>query len=569
MEIHRLTGIAFLGLLIGVFGGFGAIGFRLFLNRVQALFFGAPEGHTFFWYVKRIPWYQRLIIPMGGGLLIGPLIYFFSEKVKGHGVPEVLESIVLKGGKMKGRIVPLKALASAISIGSGGSAGREGPIVQIGSAFGSAVGQFLKLDEQKIKTLIGCGASAGIAGTFNAPIGGIIFSIEILLEDFHINDTLPVVLSSVVSAALCQAYFGPSPAFPIPEFTFLSSWEFVFYAFLGVAAGIIGLIFIKTLYATERLFESTPLPVYVKPALGGLLIGSLALWFPQVYGVGYHVIELALHNELAVITLLSFLFAKVLATNLTLGSGGSGGIFAPALFMGALLGSAYGQVVTDIFPAITSTPGSYAVAGMASLFAGVAHAPMTAIVIMFEMTRNYKIILPLILSSAISVTITGWIKEGNIYTTKLLKRGIKIREGKEVGILKEGKVRDAMKSDVISIDHDASLSEIHDIFVDTHHTHYPVTRGNGGENIAGMINYTDHWSLLEEFPREDWIVADDLAKETPTVHEGDSLDSALEKLSQFHVELLPVVDRDGELVGVLSRNDIINAYNRLLRSDEN
>lgn len=568
IEINEVTGMVVLAFIIGIVGGYGAVGFRMLLNGGQHLFFGFSEDADFITnVVGNIPWYYRLFIPVLGGIIIGPIIYFLAPEAKGHGVPEVMEAIITKGGWMRTRIVPLKALVSAICIGSGGSAGREGPIVQIGSGTGSIIGQFLNFDENRRKVLIGCGAAAGIAGTFNAPIAGMMFSLEILLEEFRISQFSPLVVSSVISTVISQAYLGTNPAFIIPEYSLISAWEIIPYILLGLIAALAGILFSNSLYATEAIFNKIKIPGYLKPAIGGFILGAMALAVPNIYGVGYPTIELALSDQLTWYMLIILLASKILATNITLGSGGSGGVFAPSLFIGSMTGGAFGNLVHGLFPQITGVPASYALVGMGAVVAAAAHAPLTAILILFEMTRDYHIILPLMLSCIISTVVAMQIQERNIYTTKLINRGIDVKSGREAPLLRSIRVREAMTKDIVSVEESASTTEINRIFTESHHTHFPVTQ-KGTKKIIGILNYTDFWDYMDDELTKSLLIARDMARiPAITVYENDTLLTALNKISAYQTELLPVVSQDDhqQLVGVLSRNDIINTYNKYLR----
>lgn len=558
-----------LGGFVGLIGGFGAIAFRTLIDWFHVTLFGTVEGSAFLTVLTALPWYYRLLLPAAGGLLVGPMVSTLLEEGKGSGVPEVIESIVTRQGIIRWRVAPLKALVSSVTIGFGGSAGREGPVVQIGSALGSMVGDFLDLAVRKTKTLVGCGAAAGIAGTFNAPLGGVLFSMEILLEDFHVSNFSSILVSSVLSTAVCQSYFGPSPAFDIPKYSSTIP-ELIPYMLLGMVGGLVGVVFVRTLYATDSFFEKYVVtPEYLHPAIGGALTGSVALFIPQVYGIGYYVVEQALNNQLSLIVMVTLIAAKILATNFTLGSGGSGGIFAPCLFLGSMVGGSFAKVWNWSVAAFPIEPGSYALVGMGTVVAGSAHAPLTAIILLFEMTRDYKVILPLMFSCLISTAVSQTLQENDIYLLKLVRRGLDIRAGKETNLLAKIPVKNAMKTDVISVDQSASVEQLRKAFRESHHTHFPVVDSETDE-VVGLINYTNLWDILDEVEDNPLIVCRDLAR-TPavTVRARNNLHEALEKITDFHVEVLPVVGDDGRtLVGILSRNDIINTYNRYLRENQ-
>lgn len=352
------TGLLVLALLIGLGSGLGAVGFRKLIDLFHAGFFGA--GHLL---VGSLGMLAVIIVPAFGGLFVGPIVYFFAREAKGHGVPEVIAAIALNGGRIRPRVVIVKALASAITIGSGGSVGREGPIVQIGSALGSTLGQVFHMSEARIRLLLACGAAGGIAATFNAPLAGVFFALEVILAEFETRAFSMIVISSVLAAVTGRVFFGNHPAFQVPSYQFVSPFELLPYAVLGVLAGLLAVVFIRVLYGMEDLWDRWTVPEYLKPIPGGLvmgIVGLLAYHFQTpspagasdsyLFGVGYNGIEPALFGRLAWQVMLFFLVLKLAAVSITIASGGSGGVFSPALFLGAMLGGAFGSGVHVLFP---------------------------------------------------------------------------------------------------------------------------------------------------------------------------------------------------------------------------
>ena len=355
-------------------------------------------------------------LPALGGLIYGPLIYFFAREAKGHGVPEVMLAVAQRGGRIRPVVAVVKSLASALCIGSGGSVGREGPIVQIGSALGSTVGQALRMSDDRVRTLVACGAAGGIAATFNAPIAGVFFALEVILGEFTTRAFGVVVISSVTAAVIGRAAFGDVPSFPVPAYELVNVGEFGLYALLAVLAGVIGIVFTRTLYAFEDFFDGIRMPEYLKPVPGGLCLGLIGVFLPQVFGVGYQAMSQALSGEYALGLLVILLAAKIVAVSLTIGSGGSGGVFAPSLFIGAMLGTAFGTAANALLPGFTAPPGAYGLVGMAAVFTGAARAPITAVIILFELTGDYRIILPLMLAVVLSTLVSEALSRDTIYT---------------------------------------------------------------------------------------------------------------------------------------------------------
>ncbi|MCW9097733.1 MAG: chloride channel protein, partial [Ignavibacteriaceae bacterium] len=415
LKLTEHTFMIIVAIIIGMLAGFSAIGIRFLIKEISLLSF--QGAGTFLENVLNTSWYWILIIPAVGGLIVGPIIYYLAPEAKGHGVPEVMQAILLKGGNIRPRVAFIKAIASSISIGTGGSVGREGPIIQIGSSIGSMIGQFLRVPSKRLKTLVGCGAAAGIAAAFNAPIAGALFAVEIILMDFAIAQFSPIVIASVMATVVSHTFEGKFAAFMVPKYQLVSPQEIGFYFVLGALAGVVSYFFIKLLYWCEDLFDNKmKLPEYVNPAIGGVIVGIVALGFPQVMGVGYDTINMALYGKMVWYIAVVLIFAKILATSVTLGSGGSGGIFAPSLFMGAMLGYFFGYAVHSLFPNVTASPGAYALVAMGGLVAGTTRAPITAIIIVFELTNDYSIILPLMVTCIISLILSSRLTRESIYT---------------------------------------------------------------------------------------------------------------------------------------------------------
>jgi CIC family chloride channel protein len=543
-------------LLVGLGSGFGAVIFRWLINGFTTLSFTTAGSVLSF-----MGRYYVIIIPAIGGLFVGPMIYFFAREAKGHGVPEVMEAVAIRGGQIRPIVVVVKALASSICIGSGGSVGREGPIVQIGSALGSTLGQILHMSDDRIRNLVACGAAGGIAATFNSPIAGVIFALEIILGEFSMGYFSTVVISSVTASVIGRIFMGNVPAFPVPPYSMVSPWELLLYAGLGMVAAVVAIIFVWTLYKFEDLLDAWTFPEYLKPVVGGLVIGGIGLYFPQLFGVGYETIEKALLNEIVWGTLLGLIFLKILATSITIGSGGSGGVFAPSLFIGAMLGGVYGLAVHHWLPDITASPGAYALVGMAAVFAAAARAPITAVIILFEMTDDYHIILPLMLATVISTLLAEHLSRESVYTLKLVRRGIRLERGRDIDVMQGITVGEAMTAEPDTVPANMNLSDLMTEFNATHHHGFPVLNGKG--ELYGVVTIQDLGAALA---REDAnnLTAADIATTSPLLaYLDEPLWAALKRLGARDVGRLPVVDRNNpcKLVGLIRRDDIIRAYN--------
>jgi chloride channel protein, CIC family len=555
-----------LGMLVGFLGGLGAVAFRYLIGLFQTLIYGS--GTDLAALVQTLPWWKVVLGPAIGGAFVGPLVYFLAREAKGHGVPEVMNAIAREGGIIRKRVVVVKTLASAICIGSGGSVGREGPIVQIGSALGSSLGQMLGLSHGEMRVLVACGAAAGIAATFNAPMAGAIFALEIVLADFALPTFTPIILSSVIATVVSRAFLGDYPAFQVPPYQLESPWEIGFYCILGLLSGLVAVAFIITLYKSEDLWDAWKIPDYVKASIGGIIIGIMALRFPHIMAVGYDSIGKALLNQEVWTVLVLLVPLKILATSITIGSGGSGGIFAPSLFMGAMLGGAFGCAVNALFPSITANPGAYAIVGMGAVVAGTTHAPIQAFLILFELTQDYRIIPPLMICCVIATFVSRGLKRESIYTLKLLRRGIDIEAGRDVNVLKSMVVHDFMTWHPETVQESTSLRDLIRILPFSQHTSFPVV-DNGG-NLVGMLSLRDFREAIFEESLLDVVIARDIATiPAISVTTEDNLAKALRLVHDNAVERLPVVlngESRQKVVGILSQRDIMSAYNRALEA---
>ncbi|UCD93663.1 MAG: chloride channel protein [Candidatus Zixiibacteriota bacterium] len=528
--------------------------------------------HVFFGYSEQVLTavvgsfnYWIPLIPMAGGLIVGPIVYKFATEAKGHGVPEVMLAVARKGGIIRVRVALAKAVASAICIGSGGSAGREGPIVQIGSAIGSAIGQLFKMSQGRVKILVGCGAAAGISAVFNAPIAGVIFSLEVILGDFAIKTFSPVLLSSVIASVVTRSVFGDHPAFSVPDYSLVSAWEIPLYMILGGVCGSVAVLFTATLHKTEELFDRIKMQPMLKPALGGLILGIIGVFYPQVFSDGYDTIKLTLYGNMLVLLTLMLIFLKIAATSLTLGSGNSGGIFAPSLFIGAVTGGTFGYVIHYLLPEITATEGAYALVGMAALVAGTTHAPITAILIIFEMTSDYRIILPLMVAVVFSTLVARHIYEPSIYTIKLIKRGIFIKGGKDTTVLKSYRVSEVMDREFETIPADMPMARILEKIEASRGMTFIVTDRTG--KFIGILSFQDLLSILTQESLNYLIIAKDIATtDYVAVYPDDDLETASKRLAVKDSKLLPVVNKEDPsiILGVLRREDLVRYYNRKL-----
>jgi chloride channel protein, CIC family len=560
---HESTALTALALLVGAGAGAGAVGFRYMILGFTYLFTGhrdySAAGHAANPLIPGLGIWFVLAAPVLGGLLYGPLVSRFAPEARGHGVPEVMYAVNRLGGRMRPQVPVVKSLASALCIGSGGSVGREGPIVQIGSALGSVTGQALQLPEAQLRLLVACGAAGGISATFNAPIAGVFFSLELILRNFETRSFGLVVLSSVTADAIGRAAFGSHPFLTLPSFEFSSPLELVLYALLGVLATGVGLAFVRTLYTGEDLADRLwgARPQWLRPAAGGVLLGLLLLAVPQMYGVGYPVLQRAVAGHYVVLALLALLLAKILATSLTMWIGGSGGVFAPSLFMGAMLGCAYGAGAHSLMPHLAAAPGAYGLVGMGAVFAACARAPITAVMIIFELTGDYHIILPLMFAVVVATALAGALTRDTIYTLKLRRRGIEIDRPDEPNPMAQIPVSEAMGALPASLQPSESLDAVIARLAAQRSDVLPVIDDHG--TLLGVVAASDAERALGE--ERDALLARALARAAPELRADETLEDAVLALARSDEDGLPVLAPDGpRAVGWLTHQQLLRAY---------
>jgi len=573
--------------IIGIVGGFGAVAVKAGIHFISDLtFFG---GVNLIDSVVKTPWYWVILIPAIGGAIVGPLVHFLGPETRGHGVPEVMHSVLTKGGIIRPRVAVIKAIASAVTIGTGGSVGKEGPIVQIGSSLGSMIGQFLRVPSSRLKILVGCGAAAGIAGAFNAPVAGALFAIEIILLDFAVSSFSPIVISAVIATVVSHGFEGNFAAFIVSNFEWVSPWEVLFYIVLGGLAGIVSYIFIKILYSFEDFWDNKiKIQPYIKPIIGGAIVGLTALIFPEIIGVGYDAINSAINNQglsynglgnesLASMNsnflndslwymALVLIFVKMFASSITLASGLSGGIFAPSLFVGAMLGAFFGYVVNMFFPEYAAHPGAYSLVAMGGLVAGTTRAPITAILIVFELTKENDIILPLMLTCIGSVIVSTKLSRESIYTLKLLQKNINFKDRAESNVLKTIFVNDIINKSYKVISEVTKFSDVVSKLLS--HKVPILFVHNSKQQLIGIITLNDIKDFLfERDELNEILIAGDIANsQYAYLHSELTCKEALAVLNKTGQECLPVLKNDGSLkqLGVVWRKDIDFAHQKEL-----
>ena len=564
---HRFRGtehtfMVIVAVIIGLTGGFGAVAIQWLIKLFQKLFWG--DWAVTVAYLDTVPAYWKIAVPVIGSAIVGVVVYYFSREAKGHGVPEVMEAIALRDGKIRPRVVLAKLFASSVYIGAGGSVGREGPVIQIGSSIGSAVGQLLRVNPQRTKTFVACGAASGIAAAFNAPVAGALFSVEIILGDFGVAQFSPIVISSVLATVVSRHFLGDFPAFEVPKYHLVSPVELIPYALLGVLAGLVALLFTRTLYKLEDFFDDLKINGVLKTMAGGLLLGVMGAFVPYIFGVGYDTMNAALLGQLSWLTMLLLVFAKIFATSLSLGSGGSGGVFAPSLFLGTMTGGFFGALVHMVIPEYSASSGAYSLVGMGAVVAGATHAPITAILIIFEMTNDYKIILPLMISSIIATVFTTKMSKESIYTLKLIRRGIDLFAGRDVNLLRQHTVRGILRRDSNWVRNTTPLPALLETMLGGKHEEYFVVDEN--DALQGVITLQMAKEFIEDRDlMPELILASDLMRtEVQCLQPDDNLDLVMHLFGRVDSRQLPVVENEEtrRLLGRVRAKDVIDMYNK-------
>lgn len=569
-----------LGTIVGIIAGLGAIIFFIMLQGTSYFFLDylaglrvgetAGEPSLFGHATTEFKRWMLFIIPAIGGLLSGFLVYRFAPEAEGHGTDAAIEAIHFKNGYIRWQVPLIKTIASAITIGTGGSGGREGPIAQIGAGFASFLGRKLNITDREKRILTAAGMGAGVGAIFRSPLAGAIFAAEVLYSssDLEAEVLLPSTITSIIAYSIFCSIFGWDSLFLTPNFKFTNPLELFTYTILGFACAFFGYLYVNIFYKTHNIFKSLKVSNYVKPVIGGFLTGLIGYFIPQALGGGYANIEKAMNGELALWFLLILIFAKIFTTSFSIGSGGSAGIFGPSMVIGASVGGFMGLLLQKIFPTVVANPGAYALVGMAGFFAGIANTPLSTIIMVSEMTGNYHLLVPAMWVSSISFLV---LRNTTIYKSQVRSRSDSpIHKGEFfIQILQEIKVGDIMRKDPIIIKADMHFKDILEFIPTTKHNSFPVI--NDENKLIGVLRFEEIREFVFEEGLEDIVVAGEICDtETPVITPEATLADAIETIGFKNIELLPVVNtlEDRKLVGIITRRDIITIYNKELRKQK-
>lgn len=565
---------AILSIVIGIISGLGAVLFYYLLDLCTAFFLGYIAGYhppsaggetDIFVFPQNslIPWMIPLVLTIGG-LISGIIVYKWAPEAEGHGTDAYISAFHYHRGIIKENVPIVKVAASVAVIGSGGSAGREGPIAQIGAGFGSWLIRLLKLSDKDRRIAIICGAAGGIGSVFKAPFGGAIFAIEVLYKrDLETDALIPAFISSTVAYSVFALFFGFNPIFDTPQYVFSDVSTLVFYAILGILCAPLAIVYVRVFYATrDQIFKRIEIPNHVKPAIGGFIVGLIAIFVPEVLGPGYGWIQLAIYGQLAISIMIIIIFAKIIATSLTIGSGGSGGVYAPSLVIGAMLGGVFAMLLKIVFPTIQIEPGAFVLVGMAAFFTGAAKVPIAAIIMVSEMTGDYNLLVPLMLACTLSYIFSRY---WSIYESQVLTKATSpVHRGEfTVDILEKISVAKVMTKDVVIVTPETTIRKVSELISSTGHLGFPVVKNN---ELVGIVTYADIVKVPPE-RGEETLVKEVMTENVIVTTPRETLCNALQKMNTYGHGHLPVVDPENprKLLGILTKKDIIKGHEIIRR----
>ncbi len=561
---HQFYLIA-IAVIVGLAVGYAAILFRLALSGVQFVFFGETSEYLV-GAVEALPWWHVLAAPTIGGLLVALFLRYIMPGGRPQGVPDVIEAGVYHEGRMSFRTGLGAAVTSVISIGAGGSTGREGPLVHLGGAISGSVGKLLKMDRLDGHTLLACGVATGVAASFNAPIAGVIFAHEVVLGHYALRALAPVVVASVIGTVVTRIHIGDFPAFLIPQYDILSFWEFPAFMLLGIVCGIMALIFFWSVGFTRDVIEDVlKIPNFWRPPIAGLAVGAIALLYPEVLGVGYEATDNALKQIYPLSVLILLVAAKMAATSITIAGGFGGGVFSPALFIGAMTGGAFGLIAARIFPELAAEHGLYAIVGMGAVAAAILGAPISTTLIVFELTGDYRVTIALMVGVVLATVVSRQYRFTSFFHWQLARRAVDLVHADEV-LMHAQTVRRVAASDYLGITPETSFAQLRDMYRESEALAHFLVDDKGC--LLGCLQPNDiKYALLDPNLNEIGRAVDIATPIDVVLHMDMPLDDALKAFRGTSFRFLPVVRRvdDRELVGVVYFRDLLQAHNQALK----
>ncbi|MDQ6955251.1 MAG: chloride channel protein [Mariprofundaceae bacterium] len=561
-----------LALLVGVLAGYGALALRFGIEWVAMLWTGEVTWSA---ALDTIPWYLFILAPVSGGLLVGLINHYWMPKDEARVIPGVLEALSERGGRISGRKALAELASNIISVGSGASMGREAPTVALGAALASQLGKVFALNEKQMRTIVGCGVAAGIAAAFNAPIAGVLFALEVILTDYAIATFTPIVLSAVIATVITRAHLGDTTMFSIPDFMLVSSWEIPAYMGLGVFCGLIAAVLLKSLPISRKLFEKYVRNPIFRPVVAGFVLGCLALIMPEVMSIGYGTVENILLEgiepsiqglALPVLLFLGLLLIfKAVVSVICSGAGFGGGMIGPSVFMGVVAGAFFGLIMGSLFPEMSESYGAYALVACAAMMAAMLQAPMSSILMVFELSGNYQIMMPLMAACVVAALVKRAFGEGSAVTEALQERGIETSWGLERSWMRSVPVSRIPWKPIPKISEYARLEELKRVYVASGKGCVQVV--DNDDLMVGIITFADLQAWLLDSTLDQVVVASEIAnRKVLTIAENDNLLNAITLLDRVEFEQMPVVAADNprKVLGILSRNAVFSKYHKLI-----
>lgn len=562
---HLLLGV--MALAVGAVAAYGALFFRLAVDAIQELAFGLPldEGVP---TMESLAWWHIILVPTLGGLMIGLFLHYFHGGGRAHAIAHVIEASALRGGKMSLKDGLVSTVVHGASLGVGASTGREGPLVHLGATMSAWIAEKLHLDRSQSRTLIGCGVAAAIGSLFNAPVAGAVFAIELVVGNLSLKAGAPIFIAAVTGTAIGRFYFGSEPSFAVPDHELISLWEFPAFILLGVVCAIVAIAFMRAILAVDAGMSRTPIPKWLQPAIGGLLLGLLALEVPQVLGVGFTTADVALRGGFALDFLLILIAAKIVAVAISIGFGFGGGVFSPSLVLGATVGGAFGFVSGGIFPELFSGVPAYALIGTGALAGAVMGAPLSTVFIIFELTGSSELTVAVMIATAVASILTHQFYGKSFFHAQLLRRGLNVSSGHDQAVLEGISVARVMRRNVPSILESAPLDQLHAKLRESPHGEVYVVDDDG--MLRGIVNYADMNAALMSPEDEDrpTIVGQLAHASGDLLTVSDSLEQAMRMLEGTERQSVAVVaSRDSMLLrGTVNALDVTRAHNDALLS---